>query len=134
MKASPLGPAGKVTGSEACEAFTGGFHVVCRSESKGPMGPMKGIGLLGYNAEEKMFTYFGIDSFGTGDVAKGTMQGADTWVYTSDSKMGGKPMKSRYTIRKAGADAYTFTWELSVDGAPFTLVMEGRDARVKTST
>ena len=42
-KASPLGPAGKISGSETCEWFQGGFGVVCRSKGTGPKGPMTGL-------------------------------------------------------------------------------------------
>jgi hypothetical protein len=131
MKASPFAPAGKMTGTDVCEAFTGGYHVVCRNESKGPSGTMKGIGLLGYHLEDKQYTYMGIDSMGSNDVARGTMTDADTWVYTAEGKMAGKTIKSRYTIKKLDADNYTFTWEYS-DGGPWTVAMEGKDTRVKT--
>lgn len=131
MKASPFSPAGKVTGMDNCEAFTGGYHVVCHSESKGPTGTMKGIGLLGYHLEDKQYTYMGIDSMGSNDVARGTMTSADTWVYTSEGKMAGKTIKSRYTLKKLDADNYTFMWEYS-DGGPWTVAMEGKNTRVKT--
>ena len=35
-KASPLGPAGKISASETCEWTQGGFGVVCRSKGTGP--------------------------------------------------------------------------------------------------
>jgi hypothetical protein len=134
MKASPLGPAGKMTGKDNCEAFAGGFHVVCRSESTGPMGSMKGLGLLGYSAEDKAYTYMGIDSMGTNDVAKGTMTGADTWVYNSEAKMGGKVMKSRYTIKKIDADSYSFSWDMADESGAWKNVMEGKSTRAKGGT
>lgn len=70
MKANPFGPAGKMTGTDTCEWFAGGFHVVCRSTGKGPMGPLKGLGIIGYNAEEKVYTYYGIDNMGMGSLSK----------------------------------------------------------------
>src|SRR6266508_3873092 len=57
MKASPFGPGGKMTASDTCEWFQGGFAVVCHSEGTGPTGPTKGIGIMGYSLEEKKYTY-----------------------------------------------------------------------------
>lgn len=133
MKPSPFGPGGKTTGKDHCEPFTGGFHVVCHSESTGPMGSMKGIGLLGYNVEEKVYTYFGIDSIGSNDSARGTMTAPDTWVYTGEAKLGGKTIKSRYTIKKIDANSYTFKWETQ-EGASWNPVMEGKSTRGKGAT
>lgn len=131
MKANPFMPAGKMTGMDDCESFAGGFHVVCRSEGKGPMGTVKSLGLLGYHLEDKQYTYMGIDSMGSNDTARGTMPSADTWVYTSEARMGGKTIKSRYTIKKVDADNYTFHWEYA-DGGPWTTAMEGKNTRIKT--
>ena len=37
-KQSPLGPAGKISSTESCSWFAGGFHLVCRPKGTGPMG------------------------------------------------------------------------------------------------
>src|ERR687894_2577906 len=50
MKPGPMGPGGKMTSTDTCEWFEGRFAVVCRYEGKGPMGPSKGLGILGYSA------------------------------------------------------------------------------------
>ena len=62
MKASPFGPGGKITASDTCEWFQGGFAVVCHSQGTGPAGPAKSIGIMGYSPEEKKYTYFGLDN------------------------------------------------------------------------
>ena len=43
IKPGPLGPGGKMTSSDSCEWVAGGFHVVCRGEAKGAMGPMTSV-------------------------------------------------------------------------------------------
>lgn len=53
LKASPFGPGGKTTATDNCEWFAGGFHLVCKSDGKGPTGEMKGLAVLGYNPHEK---------------------------------------------------------------------------------
>lgn len=99
LKPSPFGPGGKVTATDNCEWFAGGFHIICRSEGKGPAGDMKSLALLGYSGEEKAYTYYGIDNMGMGSGTQTT------------------------------PNAYTFKWEISQDGKTWTAVMEGKDTR-----
>src|SRR5262245_8886364 len=54
MKASPMGPGGKITSVDTCEWFDGHFSVICHSEGKSPSGPMKSVGILSYSPEEKI--------------------------------------------------------------------------------
>lgn len=123
LQAGPLGPGGKMTGTETCEWFTGGFHVVCRSSGKGPMGSLKALGLMSYNAEEKTYVFQGIDSMGMTDSGKGTVDGK-TWTFTSEEKMGGKLIHSRYTMTETSPTAYTAKWDMSEDGQNWTTAME----------
>ncbi len=129
-KQSLFGPAGKFNGSDHNEWFTGGFFLVLHSEAKGPMGEMKGLSLMGYNAAEQVYTYNGFDNMGTAESAKGTVRG-DTWDWTSESKMGGKAVKSRYTIKELSPTSYSFKWEASVDGGPWSTIMEGKSTKTK---
>lgn len=120
----PFGPGGKMTWTESCEWFTGNFHVICHSESKGAMGDMKGIGIIGYDAGAKRYTWFGVDSNGWSSLSKGTFEGK-TWSFLSEETVAGKTWKSRFTIEETGAASQKFRWELSEDGATWTLGMEG---------
>jgi len=132
MKASPFGPGGKTSSSDTCEWFEGKFAVVCNYNGSGPMGPMKGIGILGYSPEEKAYTYYGVDSsvMTMTSVPKGTKDGG-TWTYLDESKMGGQTMKSRYVIEELSADSYTFKWEVEGEGGAWTTVMEGKSTKKK---
>jgi hypothetical protein len=131
MKPGPMGPGGKMTGSENCSWFDGGFSVVCKSSGKSPMGVMKGLGILSYDAENKSYLYFGIDNMGMAESAVGHVEN-DVWTYTNESKMGGKTYKGRYTIGDVKPDSYSFKWELSEDGTTWMTMMEGKDTRQKT--
>ncbi|PYR57269.1 MAG: hypothetical protein DMF85_14150 [Acidobacteria bacterium] len=62
MKPGPMGPGGKISSTDTCAWFDGGFAVVCHSVGKTPMGPSKSIGILGYSGEEKVYTYVGLDN------------------------------------------------------------------------
>jgi len=131
MKAGPWGPGGKMTWTETCEWFAGGFSVVCHNDSKGPMGDAKGLFILGYNAEEKKYVYFGIESaMSNPETSKGTLEGK-TWSWTGEGKMGGKMVKSKFTITEQSNDLYTYKDETSVDGGPWSVTMEGKSTRAK---
>jgi Protein of unknown function (DUF1579) len=125
MKPGPLGAGGKMTGSDTCEWFTASFHVVCRGEGSGPMGKMSSMGVMTYSAPEKAYTYYGIDSFGSSELATGNKKGS-TWVFTSTSHMEGKSFQSRFTIVETSPTAYTFKWEYSLDKKTWAVMMEGK--------
>jgi len=129
MKENPFGmPAGHFTGNDKCEWFTGGWQVVCHTTGKGPMGPMNGIGIISYNGEEKMYSYYGIDNMGFAEMSKGNQNG-NTWVYTADEKMGGKTFHGRYTMDTSSPDSYTFKYETSEDGQKWMTMMEGKSSK-----
>jgi len=130
MKPSPFGPGGKVTGGETCEWFAGGFQLTCRSSSKGPTGESTGMGIWAFDPAEKVYTYYGFGSDGMAFLSKGKVAG-ETWTWNNDMKMGEKTIKSRFTIKQASADAYSFKWETSPDGDTWTTVQEGKATRSK---
>ncbi len=130
MKPGPMGPGGKVTSTATCEWFPGGFHLVCRSDGTGPMGPSHALGILGYSSERKRYTYYGVDNSGYGDPSYGVLAG-DTWTWEGESLMGGQTVKSRYTIKQLSADSYSWKFEMSMAGGAWTVAGEGTDTRVK---
>ena len=129
MKASPFGPGGKMTSTDTCEWFQGGFAVVCRSQGTSPMGPTKSLAIMGYSAEEKVYTYYGVDNSPMimASVPKGTVQG-NTWTYTDEALMGGKKVKSRVTLNIESPTAYTFKWEME-DGGKWNTFAEARSTK-----
>ena len=129
MKPGPLGPGGKFTMMETCEWFAGGFSVVCHSEVTGFMG-QKALTVLTYDPEEKVYTLYEFNSLGQSGSAKGAVEG-DTWTWNGESKMGGKLIHSRSTIKLPSPDSATMKSEISVDGGPWTPVMELKGSRVK---
>ena len=132
MKASPMGPAGKVTSVDTCEWFEGHFSVICRSEGKSPAGPMKSVGILGYSAEEKVYTYYGTDNSGTvmTSVPRGTVK-SDTWTYTDEALMGGKKVKSRITLKELSPASYTFLMEMQGPDGKWMPIMESKNTKAK---
>ena len=130
MKPGPMGPGGKITGTDNCEWFEGKFTVICRSESQGPSGASKSIGLLGYSLDEKAYTYYGVDNspMSMASVPHGTVQG-DTWTYNDEAKMGGKMVKSRYVIKQGTPTSYTFKWEMQGDDGTWKPILEGKSTK-----
>ncbi len=128
IKQNSFMPAGKFSSNDNCEWFSGGFHVVCRSTGKGPMGPMHSLGILAYNAEEKVYTYAGIDNSGMSTAAKGHVDG-NIWTFMSEDKMGGKTYHGRYTMVTASPDSYTLKYEASEDGNTWMTIMDGKTTK-----
>ncbi len=128
-KQSPFGPAGKITFDEQIEWFPGGFFQVARAEAvvhteeQGPVGGMKMLGIMGYSSEEKAYTFHVIDSLGETVSARMTVEG-DTWTMMRESKMGGKPIKRRMTIKEVPPASLSMKLELSQDGGPWATIME----------
>ena len=130
MKPSPIGPGGKLTATDSCSWFTGGFHLVCKSSAKGAMGSFAGLAIMGYNGDEKVYTYIGINSMGMAESAVGKVDN-NIWIYTNKSTLGGKEYSGRYSIDTSNADTYTFKYEISEDGKTWNTVEEGKNTRVK---
>jgi hypothetical protein len=130
LKPSPFMPGGKINSQDTCEWFDGGFAVVCHYNGIGPMGATKGLGILGYDTEEKMYTYYALDSGPRSmtTVPQGTEKDG-TWVYLDESRLGGKMVRSRYTITETSPTSYSYKWEiLGEDGAWQTILM-GKSTR-----
>lgn len=132
LKPGPLGPGGKMTSSDSCEWFAGGFQLVCRGQGKGPMGPMTSLGVIAYSAADKAYTYYAIDSMGMSELSTGSKSG-NTWTFTATSNVGGQTFKSRYTAVETSPTAYTFKWETSPDGTKWSTLFEGKATKASSS-
>ena len=130
MKPGPFGPGGKLILTETCEWFTGGFSIVCHTESTGFMGDLRTLSVLSYDPEEKVYRFYELNSMGRSSTAKGIVDG-DTWTFDGESKMGNKLIKSRFTIKIPSPDSAVMRSEVSVEGGPMTLFMELKGTRVK---
>lgn len=125
IKPSSMGAGGKWTGSEHYEWMEGGYFLTGKEEYAGPEGKAQGPAFLGYDTNDKMFTYDAFNSMGEAGHAKGNVNG-DTWTYTSDEKMGGQSFKGRYTMKILSPTSYNMKYEMSKDGTNWTTVMEGK--------
>ena len=127
MKPSPMGPGGKMTMTDDSKWMDGGFFVVIHSQFKSAsMGDGNGIAFLGYDADEKKYTYNEFNSQGEPSASKGTVDG-DTWTWISDMKS----MKGRFTETIVSPTVYSFKFDMSSDGATWTPVMDGKCTKSK---
>jgi len=125
MKPGPFGPGGPMKWTEECSWFAGAeFNVVCESKGSSPMGPMEGLGIIGYKPEKKVYTHYGVDNTGWAGYSEGTHSG-DEWTFQSTETMEGKTYQSRFTMKMTSPKEMTFTWEMSEDGTSWTTLMDG---------
>jgi hypothetical protein len=103
---------------------------VLDSDFKGDMGSGVETSYLGYNSDEKVYTYDSFNSVGESDHSKGKLEG-DTWIFTSEEKMGGQTVQGRFTMKVLSPTSYNFKFELSPDGNTWNTVMEGKATKQK---
>lgn len=130
MKPSSFGPGGKFTFIQTCEWFAGGFALVCHSEGKMQEGTVKGVNIMGYDPGEKTYIYFETNSLGENVFSRGKVKG-DTWTWTNESKMSGKPVSVRFTLKQVSPDSATYKFEMGTGDEPLKLIMEGKQTRMK---
>jgi uncharacterized protein DUF1579 len=131
LAARPEGPAGKFTATYHNAMLPGGFYVELHAtEDVTGEGKFTSTAYLGYNADQKVYTYDEFSSSGEHTVAKGTLEG-DTWTWTNESKMGGQTMNGRYTEKMTSPTSYDFKFEASMDGGKtYSTYLEGKATKV----
>jgi hypothetical protein len=124
----PMGAGGKATGTSRCRWLEGNFFVSCMDDSSTPMGKLSGLGVMGYDAAKKVYTWSGFNNMGQAETATGTVSGK-TWTFVGQNEVGGKAMKTRYTIVETSPSEYTFKFEAMADGSAWTTVIDGKVMR-----
>ena len=128
IKPGPMGPGGKFTGTNHVQWMDGAFFLVTHSEFNGAIGKGTETAYMGYDSNEKIYTYDSFNSLGEADHAKGNVDG-DTWIWQSETRMGPQSIKGRLTIKVLSATAYDFKFETSPDGTTWNTLLEGKDTR-----
>jgi len=129
VKPNPMGPGGKMSEIEKCDWMEGGFYLPCHVEFKSAnSGSGSALCVFGYSPSDKAYTYREFNSWGEFEDSRGTLDG-DTWTWTNDEKMGNTTMKGRFTMKFTSSTSYSFTYEMSADGAKWTTVVEGKASK-----
>jgi hypothetical protein len=131
-KESPLGPGGKISATETCEWFAGGFQLVCRTKGTGPKGPGTGMGIMSYDPSRKAYTYYALSSTGDNIFVRGQVQDK-VWTWTDEAVIEGKKMKIVATVTEETATSYSFKLEASVDGGPPMVIEQGKSTKGKST-
>jgi hypothetical protein len=132
MHPSPMGPGGKMTGTETCRMFEGGYHLTCDSSGNGPMGAMKGLAVMSWDRGTKQYRYVAINNMPDAEQATGTVSGS-TWTWTGKTQLApGKSIHSRFTLVETSPTVHQMKWEMSEDGKAWKLVMEGTSTKTGT--
>jgi hypothetical protein len=119
MKASPFGPRAFFA-TEHNEWMPGGLLLVSRQEGETPA--VGGLAVMGYNTQEKAYTYHVVKSTGEVEDLKGTLED-HTWTWTGD---GSGAAKTRLTIKEVSPVSYALKLETASEGRDWSTVMEGR--------
>ena len=132
-KPSPMGPGGKITMTETCEWFAGGFQLVCRSKGTGPMGPGTSQSVMAYDTGRKSYSVSRHQQHGDTIFVRGNVDGK-VWTYVDDITVEGKPMKIRATVTEETPTSYSFKLEASFDNGPMVVMEEGKATKAKGTT
>jgi len=130
LKPNQFGPGGKVTEIEHFSWMDGGFFLVSQEDYTGSMGEGKGTSFMGYDAMAKTYTYDSFNTWGEAAHAKGTVSG-NTWTWTSDTQMMGKPTQTRFTVQESAPDSYTFKFEMTGADGAWSTIMDGKATKNK---
>lgn len=128
IKPGPMGPGGKFTGTNHVEWMDGGFFLVTRSEFDGAMGKGAETAYMGYDVDDRTYTYDSFNTLGEADHARGSLDG-DTWTWRSETRMAAETTKGRLTIKVLSPTTYRFRFEVSPDGTTWTTILEGKTTR-----
>ncbi len=130
LKPGPMGSGGKVSGTAHDEWMEGNFFLVSHGSFSGVMGKGTEVAIMGFDPDQKMYTYTAFNSMGEHQNATGTIEG-DSWTWLGDENMGGQKMKGRFTMKILSPTSYTYKFELSPDGSNWSTVMEGKGTKTK---
>jgi hypothetical protein len=108
-KPSPFSRGGeKFESTEHLEWMPGGFFLLANSYSAGKLAE---VTVIGYDANDKAFTHTSFTSSGRTELWRGVAEN-DSWIWTRDETVDGKPVTERLTIRKTSSNSYSFVQEM----------------------
>ena len=117
LKATPFGPAGKVTGKATVRPTLCGFFLEWRGEETGPTGTNQSYEIDGYDPVAKKYTWNNFSSDGGVTTVTYTIEGT-TVTYTGTQIIGGKLAHIRGT--------FVFTPELTSNTGKFEISADGK--------
>jgi hypothetical protein len=132
-KISPKSPAAPFTLKEHGDWVTDGYFLETKTAIQSDLGRVNSVRVMGYNVEDKVYTYNVYNSLGEHQLAIGHLNG-NTWTWDSAEKLNGVAIKGRYTIVETGPDTFTFKSEVADPKGGWATVMEGKATRVNAGS
>ena len=131
MKPGPMGPGGKMTGTDRVDWVPGNFFIQRMYEGKSPMGDVMGLEILGYDAVKKVYTFNAFDSVGMRNSGTLTVKGT-TWSASGTATVGTTVLHDRCTLNfGAGNTTLSVKCEGSADGKSWMPTFEGNATKTK---
>ncbi|HTZ96635.1 MAG TPA: DUF1579 family protein [Terriglobales bacterium] len=126
VEPNSISPGGHLIETDQNDWMDGGFFLVVRSEfTISGMNGASGVAYLGYDPNEKLYTYDEFNSMGEAIHSKGFVDG-DTWIWSGERKMDTGIVKTQWVVKIRTAVTYDFKFEMSPDGTTWTTVVEGK--------
>lgn len=104
--------------AETCAWIPRGYHVQCYTGSTAD-----GFSLIGHQPGVG-FTHYNFGTQGPPRVVTGTFDGK-VWRFTGSYVKDGKPHEARVTMTMASRDQFSFLYEISADGQPWKVFLDG---------
>jgi hypothetical protein len=130
-KASPMGPAAKIAGTQTGRIVMNGFFLEWTGGEKGALGAVNFSEMDWYDAAAKSYAYTGWQSDGSTWAGSNVVTG-NTWKFTGTQTVKGVVYKVRGENVFA-ADGMSETWktEISADGKTWALWTSGKMTKAK---
>jgi len=129
-QASPYGPSGKLSSVDTFEWMPGGFFMTHHWDARQGGVAIKGMEVLGYDGHTKGYTSRFFDNLGNSGSWRATVQG-NTWTWTGETEVAGKPLKERCTNVVSSPDAFSSKCEYSTDGTKWLTNFDLKATRAK---
>jgi hypothetical protein len=115
-KATPIGPAAKIAGTQTGRMVMGGFAFEWKGSEKGVMGAVEWGEMDTYDAAAKTYPFFGYQTDGTIWSGTNTIVGG-VWKASASTTVKGVSYKVRgESTPSADGKSWTFKQDLSTDG------------------
>jgi len=122
---SPLGPAGKMKGTETFKKILSGQKYESEINGEGPEGPFQGRAITSYDDKEKVVTRYEVFSYGLTAFKSGSIGGDLGGYYTiywesAPFTKNSKSIKLKGKTQMLSPAHYRLFVDISIDGGPFT--------------
>jgi hypothetical protein len=124
-----MSKAGTVTSRTDCAWSPEGHYLVCEQNITDEKGSHQQLTVYTPSTEGSEFTFYTITGSAAPFTGKVKIEG-NKWTYDNSFEQDGKKTEVR-TINLFTADEETFKTEYSVDGGPWTAMLDGKSHRVK---